>query len=669
MSAVFRGWSFPLRVGLVQLALLFDMCASMAQIGFAPNWAFLAVIFVSMATVFFGTRAGLFSLSLLAATMLFAAWGWVTGYFPPHASVLMLRQSIVDYSSSIVWVRVGVVALGMLCGYVFLLRSVLGDLGKALREAESGLHELSREQQYRAQTLVALHESEGRLRAMFEGSRDAIGVGKKGIHVFCNPAYLKLFGFRDNEQIVGSAIIDSIAPSHREEVSKNIRLRSAGKPAPSFYVSRCIKQDGTEFDAEFSVSTYNLNGETYSLAQIRDITEQRLAEETKNSLEEQLRQSHKLEAIGTLASGIAHDFNNILTGIQSYTTLAQEESAENKLASEYLAEVRSATNRAADLVRQILAFSRKSQDKGKSEPVNLELVASEAFGLLRASSPSTIEFEKSFSENVPAVMGEAGKLHQVVMNLGTNAVHAMGDRSGRLRMELGPFDVDSELATALMGLKPGPHVRLAVSDTGRGMDEKTRQRVFEPFFTTKAVGEGTGLGLSVVHGIVSSHGGAIRLTSEVGSGTMFEVFLPALTENSTKAQVKAAAAGSGRGERILFLDDEEIVAKAGAQLLRRAGFIVDSETQVSNALALLQSQAGAFHLVVTDQTMPVMRGLEFASKVHALRPDLPILLVSGNAIPIANEELVEMGVREVIMKPYDREVLVAAVRRHALEKS
>jgi PAS domain S-box-containing protein len=652
----------------VQLALFFDMFSSNAQIGFAPNWAFLAVIFVSVATVFFGTRAGLFSLSLLAATILFAAWGWVTGYFPPSGSAVTLRESIVDYSSAIVWARIGVVALGLLCGYIFLLRSVLGDLGKALRAAESGLQELSREQQYRAQALVALHESEGRLRAMFEGSRDAIGVGKKGIHVFCNPAYLKLFGFKSNEEIIGSQIINSIAPSHREQILRNIRLRSAGEPAPSFYVSRCMKLDGTEFDAEFSVSTYELNGETYSLAQIRDITERLLAEETKKSLEEQLRQSQKLEAIGTLASGIAHDFNNILTGIQGYTTLALEESGGNKLASEYLAEIRSASNRASGLVRQILAFSRKSQDKATSGPVKLDHIASEALSLLRASSPSTIEFQRDFSENVPAVTGEAGRLHQMVMNLGTNALHSMGDRSGRLRMELGPFNVDSELATALIGLKPGPHVRLAVSDTGCGMDEETRRRVFEPFFTTKAVGEGTGLGLSVVHGIVSSYGGAVRLTSEPGKGTTFEVFLPA-SEKLADVQTKAVVMGSGRGERILFLDDEEIVAKAGAQLLRRAGFIVDSETHVSNALARLQSQPEAYHLVVTDQTMPVMRGLEFASKVFALRPDLPVLLVSGNEIGARSDQLVQVGVREVIMKPYDRETLVAAVRKHALAKS
>ncbi len=508
-----------------------------------------------------------------------------------------------------------------------------------------------------------LRESEAKLRAMFEGSRDAIGVARKGVHVFANAAYLKLFGFESNERIVGTMILDSIAPSHREQVAQFVQRRSAGELIPKVYESRGIRVDGTEFDAEFSVSTYELNGEIYSMAHIRDITDRRLAAEAKARLEEQLRRSQKLEAIGTLASGIAHDFNNILTGIYAYTSLARETAAGNAELCDYLDEIRLAGNRAADLVRQILAFSRKGGGDEAFGPVQLGHIVSEALKLLRASSPSTIAFSKHLAAELPALRGNATQLHQVVMNLGTNAVQAMLDHPGQLTVSLDLCAVDERMAETLPGLRPGPHVRLTVADTGRGMDAVTQERVFEPFFTTKAPGEGTGLGLSVVHGIVYSHHGAIRMSSEINRGTTFEIFLPAASA-PLEERLEPSAVPRGHSERILFVDDEEPIMRVGELALRKLGYAVEAESQVLVALERLRSDPFAFRLVVSDQTMPVMTGVEFARRIHEFRSDLPVVLASGHSVAIAPERIQAAGVCEILSKPYTVEMLAAAVSRN-----
>jgi len=381
-------------------------------------------------------------------------------------------------------------------------------------------------------------------------------------------------------------------------------------------------------------------------------------------LEQQLRQSQKLEAIGTLASGIAHDFNNILTGIYGFTSLARESAGASDELRDYMDEIRRAGNRAAELVRQILTFSRKQGGDQAKGPVQLGPAVAEAAKLLRATSPSTIEFETEIAPELPAVYGNATQLHQVVMNLGTNAVQAMRDRPGRLRICLDACVVGEAQAGALPGIVAGPHVRLTVSDTGDGMDAATQERMFEPFFTTKAPGEGTGLGLSVVHGIVRGHHGAIRLASEVGLGSSFEVLLPVGTASSPSERADSGTVALGHGERILVVDDEQTIARAGELTLRRLGYDATGESQVLEALALLERDPFAFDLVVSDQTMPLLTGLEFAQRIRALRADLPVVLVSGHSYALTPEAVEAAGVREILGKPFSKEALAAAVRRH-----
>lgn len=423
------------------------------------------------------------------------------------------------------------------------------------------------------------------------------------------------------------------------------------------FETRARHKSGRLFPVQVEVNWIEFEGREYNFAFIRDVSATRV-------LEEQLRQSQKLEAIGTFAGGIAHDFNNILSGIYGYTALARHEAAGNPELLGYLDEISRGGRRAAELVRQILAFSRARGDETAITAVSWDRVVGEAAQLLRALSPSTIEFAQQVAPNLPPVSGNATQLHQVVMNLGTNAVQAMRDRAGRLSLVLDAVVADAALRGAVPDLGEGTYVRLVISDTGGGMDAATQQRAFEPFFTTKGPGEGTGLGLSVVHGIVRRHRGAIRLVSELGRGTTVEVFLPALEAAAVAAPAIMAEPLRGHGERILVVDDEETVTRSARLTLGRLGYAVEAETAAPAALARLEREPQAFDLVLSDQTMPGLTGLDLAVRLRALRADLPVLLVSGYSPLLTPENIRAAGVREVLGKPYTTEEIAGALRRH-----
>ena len=437
-------------------------------------------------------------------------------------------------------------------------------------------------------------------------------------------------------------------PLHWQELREKGRLS---------FETRQRHKSGRLIAVEVELTWFEYEGREYNFAFVHDITATR-------ALEQQLRQSQKLEAVGTLAGGIAHDFNNILSGIYGFTSLARGAAGGNAELRSYLDEINRASRRAAELVRQILTFSRTRGGEENWEPVQAGAVVADAVKLLRATSPSSIEFVQECAPELPSVPGNASQLHQVVMNLGTNAVHAMGHGTGRLTIRLAAVTVDDGMARSLPGLTVGPYVCLTVNDTGSGMDAAIRDRVFEPFFTTKGPGEGTGLGLSVVHGIVRDHHGAVRLTTEPGRGTTFEVFLPAGTLAPASRPAAHDAAQRGRGERILIVDDEEMIARVGKLTLCQLGYAAESETDVLKALGRLERDPHAFHLVLSDQTMPGMTGLEFAARIRALRPDLPVVLATGHSTAVTPENIRASGIREVLMKPYSTEVLADVLRRH-----
>jgi CheY-like chemotaxis protein len=368
-----------------------------------------------------------------------------------------------------------------------------------------------------------------------------------------------------------------------------------------------------------------------------------------------------MEAIGTLAGGIAHDFNNILAAIIGYSELAMLDLPKTHPIQTHLAEVMKGSNRAKDLVRQILTFSR--QEEHERQPILLQSALDEALKLLRATLPSTIEIRRQIDSKAPPILGDSTQIHQVMMNLGTNAWHAMGEQGGTLEVTLTTFDVDSEFAQAHADLREGRYLRLIISDSGCGMDRDTLERVFEPFFTTKPPGAGTGLGLAVVHGVVKRHDGMISIYSEPGKGTTFNLYFPVHEFETQMAVPEPASIPMGNGERILFVDDEVPLATLGKSMLERLGYRVTVQTSSLEALAAFSAQSDQFDLVITDQTMPGLSGAELARLLLEIRPELPVILATGYSTTINPERAKAIGIRELLLKPNTTQSLGEAIRR------
>ncbi|MBF0498154.1 MAG: PAS domain S-box protein, partial [Deltaproteobacteria bacterium] len=382
-------------------------------------------------------------------------------------------------------------------------------------------------------------------------------------------------------------------------------------------------------------------------------------QEERTDIENQLRQVQKMEAMGALAGGIAHDFNNILGAIYGYTEMALEDARADKLDPNDLEQVLLGCKRAKDLIKQILTFSRRT-DK-KNHPVRLGLVVEEALNLMRASLPTTIEISKHIEATGAMVMADPTEIHQVVINLCTNAAHAMRDSWGLLEIKLTDVQLTAKEAVRHSGLTPGSYLKLMVKDTGGGIDPKIMGRIFDPFFTTKK-GEGTGMGLSVAHGIIKSYGGVIEVTSELGLGSTFTVFLPKIEIQYEETGDVMAQAPRGT-ERILFVDDEAALVHLWRQILERLGYQVTAQTDSLEALCLFRDHPDSFDLVVSDQTMPIITGLDLAREVLAIRPSMPIVLCTGYSEAVTAEMAKAAGIREYVLKPLDHQEMAKVVRR------
>ena len=410
----------------------------------------------------------------------------------------------------------------------------------------------------------------------------------------------------------------------------------------------------------------------------KEITERKLAEKERRKMCVQLQQAQKMEAIGTLAGGIAHDFNNVLTAVIGYTEMALDDVTKGPLLQNDLQEVLKAGIRAKDLVNQILTFSRQTEQE--LMPVKLKLVAKEAIKLLRASLPTTIEIRQDI-QNESWVLADPTQIHQILMNLCTNAGHAMQEKGGILEVSLRNVDLKTDqnrskieipksmaqsapgwAGQAEIGLAPGSYLRLTVSDTGHGMDRSTIQRIFDPYFTTKDKGEGTGLGLSVVHGIVKDHGGTVTVYSEPGRGAAFHVYLPVI-ERESELDVAAEKILPTGTERILFIDDEPSLVNLGTQMLEGLGYKVVTRTSSLEALELFKEQYDKFDLVFTDMTMPNMTGEELAKEVLKVRPDIPVILCTGFSSRITEEKAKAFGIRAFVMKPLLKLDMAKTIRR------
>jgi signal transduction histidine kinase/ActR/RegA family two-component response regulator/PAS domain-containing protein len=385
------------------------------------------------------------------------------------------------------------------------------------------------------------------------------------------------------------------------------------------------------------------------------------AEAERQRLEAQLRQAQKMEALGQLSGGIAHDFNNILTAIGANLQLALDDVGAHHPAIPSLRDAARATDRAVDLVRQILLFARREPSERRA--IDLRVIGEQSVKLLRATLPAGVDLRFSPARDVPAVAADATQMQQVIMNLGTNAWHALERGSGRIDVTVEAADLDIDAARALPGRRPGRWVRLGVRDTGVGMDAATLEHIFEPFFTTKGPDRGTGLGLAVVHGIVASHNGSIAVASRPGGGTTFEVYLPPVNQGVAPRAPDVIRAPRGAGEHVLFIDDEPMLNRSGARVLERCGYRVTAFADPRAALEQLGRQPDDFALVITDMNMPDLSGLEVARAVRARRPDLPILLLSGNLAQEVRAEAAELGIQSVLQKPWTVDDLAEAVNR------
>ena len=391
-----------------------------------------------------------------------------------------------------------------------------------------------------------------------------------------------------------------------------------------------------------------------------DVTAQKQAQIDKEHLEAQLRQSQKMEAIGTLAGGIAHDFNNILGAILGYGELAQQHSPDGSALRRYLDSVMHAAGRAKALVDRILGFSRSGL--GERAPVNIQSVIEETLELLAGSLPAGIRLEKRLEAGNAAVIGDATYLHQVAMNLCTNALQAM-DHHGVLAVALERIELPERRSLSRGTLSPGPWVRLVVGDTGTGIPPAVLERMFDPFFTTKSVGAGTGLGLSLVHGIVSDLGGAIDVTTKVGEGTRFEIWLPIAGETAKPAAEAVRELARGNGETVLLVDDERPLVALGEEMLAELGYEPVGFDSSSAALQAFRAEPQRFDVIVTDEAMPDLIGTELAREIRRLRPAVPIILMSGYGGNQLTARAAAIGVNEVLRKPLQSRDLAESLAR------
>jgi two-component system, cell cycle sensor histidine kinase and response regulator CckA len=501
----------------------------------------------------------------------------------------------------------------------------------------------------------ALAESQEKFAKAFHASPDAMAIlhADDAMLLEVNEGFVRLSGYA-RERVIGHTAHElGLWADERERDRAAAILRAQGS-VRDFSIS-AMTASGEMRDCLLSGERIEIEGRACVVATIRDITESRKIERANAALEAQLRQAQKMDALGTLAGGIAHDFNNILGAMLAYTELIKLDINVPTEIEGHLLELGRAAERAKELVRQILTFSRRQAQH--RAPIRLERPVRDALNLLRASLPATLRMETQLESPTPAVLADVTQIHQVLMNLGTNAAYAMRDRPGQLGVSLTTVTVDEEMAKANGELQVRRYVRIRVTDTGDGMSQETQRSIFDPFFTTKPMGEGTGLGLAVVHGIVRDHEGAILVDSEVGRGSCFDVYFPEYDVELSEPAPPKSKLARGNGQRILFVDDELSLCRSVGRLLERLGYKVSTHNDALEALECFRAEPKAWDAVLTDLTMPGLTGLELAREVRSIEPNVPIVVMSGFSGTWNAESIRAQGVTDLIAKPLSTERL------------
>ena len=501
-----------------------------------------------------------------------------------------------------------------------------------------------------------LKNSENRLKALI----DLLPIGlvlceMDGSIVTANRAYNNIVGYSADE-ILQCSYWD-ITPEQYEsnEQEQLVKMAATGCYGP--YEKEYLHKNGYLVPVRLNGIVLKQDGKQYIWSSVEDITTLR----EKENLEEQLRQSQKMEAIGTLAGGVAHDFNNILAAILGYTELVLRDKDTSERSRKKLEQVTSAAKRATELVKQILMFSRKENVERKN--ICIDKVVSETVQLLKKTIPATVTINFYSDSEPKLILANETQMHQVVMNLCTNAFHSMPGEQGTIKVQLRKVRVGLSLSTRFPHLNQGDYILLQVADNGSGMPAEVVKRIFEPFYTTKKQGQGTGMGLAMVHGIIENHGGVIGVESTVGKGSIFNIYLPVVSE-ATECELSPKEEISLHGaEHILFVDDEPALADLGKATLESFGFKVTVTSSARDALTLFTSDPGKYAAVVSDQTMPGMTGDVFAQKTLNLRPDIPIIICTGHSEVLNAEKARALGIRALLQKPVSGETLVAELRK------
>ena len=510
------------------------------------------------------------------------------------------------------------------------------------------------------QAQAALKEREEQYRAVIENSGTAIFIIESDMRVsLANAKSTELTGISNSEIEKGMPWTRFVAEPETLErmIGYHRARRQAPESAPSEYEFKLKHTSGVVKDVLLYINT--IPGTGKSIASMIDITNRRQTEREKLELEKKLLQAHKMEAIGTLAGGIAHDFNNILTALMGYIEMSLAAAPKDTNLPRWLGLSLKACLRARDLVVQILTFSR--QNELAMKPIRIAPIFEDAVNFLRSSIPSTITFDLYAGCDHEMVKGDPTQIHQIMMNLCTNAVHAMGPRGGKLKIMIRPVTLDENLSQRC-GLAAGKYIELVIADTGHGIKPAIIGHIFDPFFTTKKVGEGTGMGLAMTHGIVQRMNGNILVESTQGKGTVFTVYLPEIS-GADETMETGLSEGMGNRERILLVDDDDNVLEAMDELLTILGYTVVSTTSCRHAIQVFQSDPSAFDLVITDQTMPHMTGLELAQQLLFICPDVPIIMCTGFSDTVDNATIFKTGISAFLLKPVERSLLSHTIRK------
>lgn len=518
-------------------------------------------------------------------------------------------------------------------------------------ELKNSYQALQLELQERERAEESLRESEERFRTIADFTYDwECWLAPDGSYNYNSPSCERITGYRAEEFVENPRLLQEIVhPDDRALIFQHLH-QDLKSDLPHSLVFRIITKNGQERHIDHVCQpVYSPDGKHLGRrVSNRDVTQFRKAEAEKAQLETQLRQAQKMEAIGTLAGGIAHDFNNILSPIIIYTEIVMRMLDADNPVQPLLESVHKSSKRAADLVKQILTISR--QTERQQVLMQLGPVVKESLKLLRASLPATIEIRQESFTDQDWLVADPTEIYQIVMNLCTNAAYAMGDRGGVLTVALDNLELGQEQTAHGLTVQAGNYLRLTIQDTGSGIAPAILERIFEPYFTTKEIGHGTGLGLALVHGIVKNYGGGIKVFSESGVGTTFEVLLP-MVEAQVEAESETLARIPAGKERILLVDDEPDIVAAVKLILGQAGYEVEGFTSSPEALEAFRVNPEKFDLIIADLTMPQLTGLDLAKELLRLRPDVPLILCTGYGESLSMEQARAMGISQIILKP------------------